>query len=94
MEDAILHQANLVNNIVSHMAGLTCPYPPQGFQETTYAPTNTPIPNYAPIIEPIVQPDPAANAATDAASTIIPQLLTHMQHIKQLMVQMQANQVG
>ena len=94
IEDAVFHQANLVNYIVSHMFGLPYPYPPLVCQEPTYAPTTTPIPNYAPMMAPIVQPTPEANAATNAISAFIVQLLTSMQQMQQLMVQMQANQGG
>ena len=80
-EDVGFHQSNPVNDMVSHTAGLPFPYPPQGCQEPIYAPTTTPISNYGPILAPIVQPAPAANATTAATSTIIPQLLTSMQHM-------------
>ena len=80
MEDAVYHQANLVNDIVSHMSGLPFPYPPQ-------EPAYTSIPNPAPTIVPTVQPTPVANVATDV-SNILPQLLTSMQHMQQLLIQM------
>lgn len=86
MKDAGFHQGNQVNRIVSHMAGITHPYPPQGCQDPTYAPTTTPIPNDSPMIAPIVQPAVAANSATNDASTVIPQLLTSMNHIQKLIV--------
>ena len=76
MKDSVLHQVNPVTNIVSHMAGLQFPYPPQGCKEPTYAPTTTPIPNAAPMMAPIFQPNPAANVATDAAYTITHQMPT------------------
>ena len=94
IENAVFHQSNLVNDIVSHIFGLPYPYPPQVFQEPTSAPTTTSIPNSAPMIAPIVQPAQADNATTNAISTFILQLLTSMQYIQQLMVQMQANQGG
>ena len=74
MEDAVYHQANLVNNIFVHMSGLSFPYPPQGCHDPVY----TLISNYAPTISPIVQPYPAANDATNATYNILPQLLNRM----------------
>ena len=94
MEDTVFLQANLVNVIVSHISILPFIYPPQVCQETTYAPITTPIPHAAPMIAPIVQTDPESNAATDAASTIIPQILTIMQQIQQLNFHIQSNQAG
>ena len=44
-ENAGYHQANLINNTVAHMAGLSFPYPPQ-------EPTYTQIPNSNPTIAP------------------------------------------
>ena len=94
MGDVGLHQSNIVNNIVSHMSGLEFIYPPQGCQETTYAPITTPITHADPMMAPTVQPAAAVNAATNAASNITPQLLTIMQHMQQLMVHMKVNQSG
>ena len=86
MEDAGYHQANLVNDIVAHMSGLPFPYPPQ-------EPAYTPIPNPSPTIVPTVQPTPVSNVATNV-SNILPQLLTSMQQMQQLLIQMQTNQTG
>ena len=80
MEDAGYHQANLVNNVVAHMSRLTLTYPPL---ETAY----TQITNCSPTIAPTVQPSPAANDDTNAASNILPHLLTSMQHMHQLLIQ-------
>ena len=46
------------------------------------------------MISTIVQPSPEASVATDSASNIIPQILTIMQNMQQLMVQIKADQVG
>ena len=46
------------------------------------------------MISSIVQPPPEANATIDTTSTIISKLLTIMQQMQQLTVQMQANQEG
>ena len=89
MEDSVFCKANLVNEIVSHMAGITYPYPPQVLQDPSYEPTTILIPNAAPMIAPIVQPDPSANATPNASSTILPRLITIIQKMQQLMVQMQ-----
>ena len=94
MQDAGFHQANLVNEFVSNLAALQFPYPPTGTQEPIYSPTPTLIPTAAPMLAPISQTAPAANADTDAASTIIPELLTKMQKMQQLMVHMKSNQGG
>ena len=94
MEDVGYHQSNLLNDIVSHMSSLPATYPLQGCQEPVYAPTTTPIPYSVPAMEPIFQPYPGANSDTDVTSTILHQLLTSMQHMKQLAVQIQANQAG
>ena len=72
----------------------SCGIPPRQRQEPVYATKTTPIPHSSPIILPIVQPSLAANSATDVTSTIIPIILTSMQKIQQLMVQMKANQSG
>ena len=88
MEDAGCNQANLVNDIVSHMSGLPFTYPTWGCQEPIY----TLIPNPAPKIAPIVQPSLAANVAIDAASNILTEILITMQYMQQLMVQIQTNQ--
>ena len=88
MEHVGFHQSNLVNGIVSHINCLPFTYPPQGCQEPVYVLTTHPIPMDAPMIPPIVQPSPAANYSTNATSNIIPKLLTNMQKIQQLMVQM------
>ena len=61
MEAAGYHQANLVNYIVTHMSGLSFPYPPQD-------PEYTPTPNPAPTIVPTVQPTPVANVITDVSN--------------------------
>ena len=33
MEDVVLHQGDIINEILLHMAGLPFIYPPQGCQE-------------------------------------------------------------
>ena len=85
MEDAGYHQSKMVNKIVAHMSGLPFTYPPQ-------YPAYTPVQNPAPTIVTTVQPTPVANVATDAVYNILPQLLTSMQQMKQLLIQMQKNQ--
>ena len=83
MEDAVYHQANLVNDIVAHMYGLPFNYP---HQEPAY----TSIKNPSPTIIPTVQPTPVANVSTDL-SNIIPKLLTRMKQMNQLLINMQTN---
>ena len=68
------------------MSGLPFPYLPQ---ESEYAPTQNP----APTIVPTIQPTPVANVATDV-SNILPQILTSMQLMQQLLINMQTNQTG
>ena len=60
------------------MASQNIFYPPPGIQEPIYAPTPTPIPTDGPMLAPIVQPAPSDNAAIDAVSNVIPQMLTNM----------------
>ena len=86
MEAAVYHQANLENDIIAHMSGLTFPYPP-------HDPECTPTPNPAPTIVPTVQPTPVTNVAT-YVSNILPQILTSMQQMQQLLIQIQTNQTG
>ena len=86
MEGAGYHQANLVNNIVTHMSGLPFPYPLQ-------EPECTPTPNRDPTIVPTVQPTPVANVTTDVYY-VLPQLLTSMQQMQQLMIRVNMNQKG
>ena len=71
------------------MDGLPFTYLNTGFQEPIYASTTIHIPTAAPMLAPIFQPDPAANDTTNAEITFIPQLLTRIQQMQQLMVQMQ-----
>ena len=85
MEYCGYHQVNLVNDIVAHMYGLPFLYPPQ-------EPAYTLIPNHATTIVPTVQPTIVANVATYAVSNILPQLLTSMQQMQQLMMHMKKNQ--
>ena len=87
MEDAGYHQANLVNDIVSHISGLPFPYFPQD-------PTYIPILNSSPTIVPTAQPTPVANVATYVVSNILFQILTSMQHIQKLLIHIQTNQTG
>ena len=87
MEDVGYYRANLVNDMVVHMSGLTFPYPSQ-------EPDYTPIQNSSPTISSTIQPSPVANAATDATSNILPQLMTIMQQIQHLLMQIQTNQAG
>ena len=86
IEYAGYHQANLVKDIVAHISGIsfTCP---------TQDPECTPIPNPAPTILTTVQPTAVGNIATDK-SNILPQLMTSMQNMQQLLIQMQTNQIG
>ena len=46
------------------------------------------------MLAPIVQPAPEDNTATGDTSTFIPQLLTRMDKMQQLMVHAQSNQGG
>ena len=86
IEDAGYHQANLVNYIVAHMSGIPFTYSPQD-------PDYTLTPNTSPTIVPTVQPIPVANVAT-YVSNIISQILTSMQKMHQLLIQMRAYQTG
>ena len=61
MEAAGYPQANLVNNIATHMYVLPFTYPPK---ESEYTQTR----NTAPTIMPTVQPTPVANVATDVSN--------------------------
>ena len=87
MEDAGYHRANLVNDMVAQMSGLKFPYPSQ-------EPAYTPIKNYAPTIASTIQPSPVANAIIDAASNILPHIMTRMQQIQHLLMQILINQAG
>ena len=87
MEDAVYHQSNLANNILSHMSGLPLTYPPQD-------PSHTLVPISYPTIVLTVQPNPVDNVITDAVSNIPHQLLTSIQHIHKLLINMQTNQTG
>ena len=84
MEAVGYHQYIQVNDIVAHMSGLPFPYPPQDSE-------CTPTPNPDPTIVPTVQPTPVANFATYLYN-ILPQILTNMQHMQQLLIQIQKNQ--
>ena len=68
----------MVNEMVAHMCVLPFTYLPQ---ETAY----TLVPNQSPTIVPTIQPIPVANVATDV-SNILPQLLTSMQQMQQLLI--------
>ena len=68
------------------MSGLLFPYPPQD-KEYTLAP------NPAPTNAKIVQPTPVANVTTDVYY-VLPQLLTSMQQMQQLMIRVHMNQKG
>ena len=61
------------------MSGLPFTYPSQ---ETAY----TPVPNSDPTILSTVQLNRVANAATDAVFNILPQILTSMQQMQQLLI--------
>ena len=78
MEAAGYHQANLVNGIAANMSGLPFTYLPQD-------PEFTPTPNPDPAIVPTVQPNPVTNVAT-YVSNILPQLMSSMQHMQQLLI--------
>ena len=86
MEASGYHQANTVDEIVSHMSGLPSPYPPQD-------PECNPTLNPDPTIVTTVQPTPVANVAT-YVSTTLPQILNSMQHMHQLLIHMKTNQKG
>ena len=86
MEAVGYHQSNLVNDIVTHMSGLSFPYPPQD-------PEYTPTPNTYTTIVPTVQPNPVSNVATDV-SNILPQILNSMKQMQQLLIQMHTDKTG
>ena len=74
-------------------------YPPSAWKLTqsvyhcTFsASVRHPIPNSSPNISPTIQPSPVSNAAIYAASNILPNLLTSIHQMQQLLIQIKANQ--
>ena len=87
IEDVGYNQDNLVNNIILHTSSLLFPYPSQD-------PVYNTVPNLVPTIVLTLQPTQVANVSTYAVSNILPHLLTSMQHIQKLLIQMHTNQIG
>ena len=83
MESAGHHQSKLVNGIIAHMSRIPFPHPPWYTEYTS-------TPKLDPNIVPTVQPTSVANIATDVYN-ILPQLLTSMKQMKQLIIQMQTS---